>query len=73
MPKIIRRYFYGVNKSKINEKYFQINGKKEDKSIEYLKKGQVDISYNYVNNKKNGNCKNYYENCLLDSTVKCLS
>ena len=55
---------------KISEKYFFVDGKKEDKQTFFYKNGNIDFEESYKNNKLDGPDVGWYKNGKLESEVK---
>ncbi len=48
------------DKTKLNEEYFQLNGKKEGIYKKYYKNGHLECEVNFVDGVKNGIYRTYY-------------
>ena len=65
MAKVVRTY-YDKEQTKLDEEYYEINGKKEGEYKEYYMNGNLKVICNYINNKLNGKYKLYHYNGYLD-------
>ena len=59
MAKVVRRY-YNKEQTKLEEEYFEIDGKIEGVYKEYWDNGQLKQICNYINDYRNGEYKHYH-------------